>query len=921
MEVKTIRKQVILVITMAFLVTLLAGADTVHATNSLTGGWGGTNDTNVTATAGAVNVTLNVTNDDNTAFNSVSNGTMNTTSAYYSNASVAGQTSLQFVVYWDTTADEATTDIDLPTDDKGTAYITFTFSRPVENPILHIDRLGGMGGNDNPFPMPDAYYSNGASFTLVTSGLTLTKLAGVDHLQVNSTSFWRTGDVFSSTPMLSEATWDSTKGTAAGSVMINGIVSSVTFAVTGVGVEGSGGDGIEFVWELNPTLDLAVSKVDNPDPVVAGQTLTYTITVTNNGPSSIIPSDTFTVIDTLPVSFTPSSYTPSAGTYDPATGAWTGVTLDSGDSVTLTITGIVSSTESGTLTNTVIVTPPAGVTDTNSANDESTPISTEVDGLPVANDDNQSTSEDTPLSGTLPATDPEGPIALVSFVISGTSYTPGSSVNIPGVGTVTIYEDGTYEFTPEPNYNGPVPQITYTVADGTGNTDSGVLDITVNPVNDAPVAVADAPVTDEDVPVSGAVAISDVDGDAMTCSLDPVDGPENGSVVVNPDGTYTYTPDADFNGVDSFTILVDDGNGGVTPVLVSVTVNPVNDAPVAVDDYVTTPEDTPVTISVLDNDSDIDGDVIMVISVTQPADCTAVINPDGTVTYTSDPNYYGPDSFTYTISDGHGGIITATVYIEVISVDDLPVAINDFITIEQDPADPGNLAFSGSVATNDALSGDGGNNWQLVNLPLHGTIVFNPDGTFTYTPDPKFNGMDSFTYEMIDADGDVSTATVSFNVNDPADLSLTKTVDKNKVVIGDTLHFTLIVQNHGPDTAVDVKVTEVMPEGLKYVSYTTNYGTYDPITGIWSIGNLPNGKIATLTVTSIVTNTGKIVNRANVESMTYDPVIDNNEASVLVTASEKTTSSVPMQNTGMPLFMLIMAFLMVFAGFTSKIRK
>ncbi len=296
---------------------------------------------------------------------------------------------------------------------------------------------------------------------------------------------------------------------------------------------------------INRVADLSITKTDSPDPVVAGKTLTYTITVKNNGPSTILSSDTFKVVDSLPSGFTATSFTPSAGSYNSATGNWTGVTLASGQNVTLTIVGTVSANATGNLTNIATVTPPSGVTDNNTTNDQTPPIVTTVDGLPVANNDNKTTPEDTPISGNLPASDPDGPIALVNFVINGTSYAPGTKVNITGVGTIQIDSEGNYTFTPATNYNGPVPQITYTVTDGTGNNASATLTINVTPVNDAPVVGNDSKVTPEDTPCDTGVVIgSDVDGDSLTYSKGT--DPAHGTVVVNSDGTYTYTPDADY---------------------------------------------------------------------------------------------------------------------------------------------------------------------------------------------------------------------------------------------------------------------------------------------------------------------------------------------------------------------------------------
>ncbi len=137
----------------------------------------------------------------------------------------------------------------MPGDDQGVGYITFTFSRPVNNPILHIDRIGGAGGG----------LSNGALFTLLTPGLTLSKLSGVGHFNVNSTSIWRTPDV--PTAAVAEASTDSTLGTASGSVLITGNnITSITFSWRGIGVEGAGSDGIEIIWEVDAPIDLAITQ-------------------------------------------------------------------------------------------------------------------------------------------------------------------------------------------------------------------------------------------------------------------------------------------------------------------------------------------------------------------------------------------------------------------------------------------------------------------------------------------------------------------------------------------------------------------------------------------------------------------------------------------------------------------------------------
>ncbi|MGB5381143.1 MAG: tandem-95 repeat protein, partial [Acidimicrobiia bacterium] len=196
-------------------------------------------------------------------------------------------------------------------------------------------------------------------------------------------------------------------------------------------------------------------------------------------------------------------------------------------------------------------------------------------------------------------------------------------------------------------------------------------------VNGPPVAVDDSDSTDEDTPVTVSVLANDSDpeGDPLRVAMTTI--PANGSVVINADGTVTYTPAADFFGTDTFDYDVCDIYDECDTATVTVTVVSVNDDPVAVDDSDSTDEDTPVTVSVLANDSDVDGDALAVTGTTDPSNGSIVDHGDGTVTYTPDPNFHGIDSFTYTISDGNGGTDTATVTITVDPVNDDPDAVND----------------------------------------------------------------------------------------------------------------------------------------------------------------------------------------------------------------------------------------------------
>ncbi|WP_203301827.1 cadherin-like domain-containing protein, partial [Marinobacter sediminum] len=244
-----------------------------------------------------------------------------------------------------------------------------------------------------------------------------------------------------------------------------------------------------------------------------------------------------------------------------------------------------------------------------------------VNDAPVANDDGVfSTDEDTALTNLNVLgndTDVDGDTL---------SVTAASAAN----GTVTINDDGTLDYTPNENYSGD-DSITYTVSDGNGGEDTATVAITVNAVNDAPVANDDGVfTTDEDTVLSNINVLgndTDVDGDDLTVTAASA---TNGTVTTNADGTLDYTPNENYSGDDSITYTVSDGNGGEDTATVVVTVNAVNDAPVANDDGVfTTDEDTALAnINVLGNDTDVDGDTLSVTAASA-ANGTVTINDDG----------------------------------------------------------------------------------------------------------------------------------------------------------------------------------------------------------------------------------------------------------------------------------------------------
>ena len=368
---------------------------------------------------------------------------------------------------------------------------------------------------------------------------------------------------------------------------------------------------------------------------------------------------------------------------------------------------------------------------------------------PVAVNDNATTAEDTPVTVAVLTNDndPDGDPLTV---------TTATAAN----GTVVINPNGTVTYTPNANSNG-TDVITYTTSDGNGGTATATATIVVSPVNDAPLATPDAVTINEDTPVTIPVLANDRDADGNPLTVTAATSP-NGTIVINPDGTIRYIPNANFNGVDTITYTVSDGQGGFATSTVTVTVTSVNDAPVAVNDVDSTLEDTPVTLPVLGNDRDPDGNPLIITAATSP-NGGVVINPDGTITFTPALNFNGPATITYTISDGNGGTAMATVTVNVTAVNDPPVARPDAgMTNEDTP-----LRLSPLVNDTDV---DGNPLTVSAASAVNGTVVINADGTITYTPNANFNGTDIITYQISDGRGGFSTATISVTVapiNDP----------------------------------------------------------------------------------------------------------------------------------------------------------
>ncbi|HIF9503412.1 TPA: tandem-95 repeat protein, partial [Photobacterium damselae] len=364
---------------------------------------------------------------------------------------------------------------------------------------------------------------------------------------------------------------------------------------------------------------------------------------------------------------------------------------------------------------------------------------TPVNDAPVGENVTTETQEDTAVTGQLTATDVDG---------DNLTFKPGSD---PSNGSVTVNPDGSWEYVPNPNFNGE-DSFTVVVDDGNGGTDTITVTVNVTPVNDAPVGENVSAETQEETAVTGQLTATDVDGDSLT--FKPGSNPENGQVTVNADGSWEYVPNTDFNGEDSFTVVVDDGNGGTDTITVTVNVTPVNDAPVGEDVSAETQEETAVTGQL--TATDVDGDNITFKPGTNPENGSVTVNPDGSWEYVPNPDFNGEDSFTVVVDDGNGGSDTITVTVNVTPVNDAPVGEDVSAETQEETAVTGQL--TATDADGDNLTFKPGSN------PENGSVTINADGSWEYVPNPDFNGEDSFTVVVDDGNGGSDTITVTVNV-------------------------------------------------------------------------------------------------------------------------------------------------------------
>tara|TARA_R110001599_G_scaffold41935_9_gene126572 strand:+ start:39330 stop:50954 length:11625 start_codon:yes stop_codon:yes gene_type:complete len=419
---------------------------------------------------------------------------------------------------------------------------------------------------------------------------------------------------------------------------------------------------------------------------------------------------------------------------------------------------------------------------------------------------------------------------------SGQTIRVASITSVTGNGITTISTDGTsIDYQPAADFFG-AETVSFVVSDGAGGTDVGSVTFTIDGTPDAPVAIADQTSVSEDTILTFSALANDVDVDNDTLSIDSV-SVDVGSVSVNGDGDIVYVPPGDFNGPATISYTIADGTGLFASSTVAVNVQNVNDTPIAVGESATIAEDAVLDLNVLSNDSDIDGDVLSVASVSASVGTVSVGN-NGNIVFNPPANYFGPVTISYTVSDGNGGVASASVALTVTSVNDEPIYTPSGTTATIDLINPVNIEVLSNFndADRDPISIKSASS-------QNGSVQINSDGSITFIANEGFVGTATVNVCVSDTNDAVTCVDIPIVVVNPnlapvlTDLVVTVEEDGSLPLNltgtdaeGDTLTYTLLTLPNGELIGDMPNVIYNPPEdftGAVTFTYQANDGQLD----------------------------------------------------------------------------------------------
>jgi large repetitive protein len=370
----------------------------------------------------------------------------------------------------------------------------------------------------------------------------------------------------------------------------------------------------------------------------------------------------------------------------------------------------------------------------------------EINDDPIINADTFSGSEDQQVIGSVLTNDiePDGEI-IYYFTTSN-----------PQNGTIVLNANGNFVYTPNPNWSG-VEVIQFYGCDPCAVCGQSTLTIQINSVNDLPISTAANFNSQEDVIFNGNISSFNSDIDDVVLNYSLTSAAANGSIILNSNGTFSYTPNANFNGADSFNYQVCDDDNGCVSSLVNLNVLPLNDAPVSNGGSFNTNEDN-ILNAVIANDTDADGDNLSFSLISQPMNGTLIIQADGAFSYEPNLNYNGPEMATYEVCDDNNACDAGVIEIIVSPVNDPPTTGSLSNVTYQNESLLGNLSNYTSDPDGDGVT------FTLMEAPDHGVFLLDEDGTYTYTPVLDFSGNDAIVFQACDPSGACNQGILSITV-------------------------------------------------------------------------------------------------------------------------------------------------------------